>query len=130
MDIQNRTPHSSDNPIGDKDPMQQLQVIRIPREFREKLQQARRDRENGQSGDLIEGITPLVGLSVLAVLYLVTMIAAYTTGLGEAILVSVTPAARALITAIAVAGSAISVFWLVYAFVRSYSYDEYTEYHA
>jgi len=131
MDIQNRTPHSNENPSRDKDPMQQLQIIRIPREFREKLRQARREREAAEDGvDRVDGIAPLVGLSLIAVLYLVGMLMAYTTGLGNAVLVSVTPAARALITAIAVSGTAISVFWLVYAFVRSYAPtdDEYTDY--
>lgn len=126
MDTKNRS--TQDYPSRDKDPMQQLQVIRIPREFREKLRQVRRDRDALNTDDTVDGLAPLVGLSVLAVMYLVTMLTAYTTGLGEAILISVTPAARALITAIAIAGSAISVFWLVYAFVRSYSTDTYNDY--
>jgi hypothetical protein len=129
MDTQNR--NTQDYPSRDKDPMQQLQVIRIPREFREKLQQARREREAANSDDTTEGLAPLVGLSVIAVLYLVGLLAAYTTGLGAAVLTSVTPAARSLITVLAVAGTAISVFWLAYAFARTYGQPEnYRDYNA
>lgn len=122
----NKKPTYSDP--KDKDPMKQLQVIRIPREVRAELRQLRREREATRAEHEIDALAPLVGLSLVAVLYLVGMLIAYTTGYAAAVLASVTPAAAALITTLAIAGSAISVFWLVYAFVRSYSHDEHTDY--
>jgi hypothetical protein len=121
IDMETRNSPTQNYPEREKDPNEQLQIIRITPEFREKLAEARREYAAQHPQAETERLGAPSALSVAAVLYLIGLLAAYFTGFGATLLSSMEPAARSVTLVTALVAAAICVCWLIYALAHSAS---------
>ena len=114
-------------PAESKPAMDQLQVIHIPREFRKKLAEIRRERDRRDAQAEADASVTIV-TSVVAFLYLVGVLLAYVTGLGNTLVLSLPLTLRPTVMILVGAGVVISAIWVIYSLMRvSEGADEYRE---
>lgn len=110
-----------------KPAMDQLQVIHVPRELRTKLAEIRRERER-RTAQAEADASVTIATSVVAFLYLLGVLLAYVTGLGNTLLISLPPTLRPTMMILIGAGVIVSAIWMIYALVQvSEGAEEYRE---
>jgi len=127
MNRQDNIPVPSDNPVeplSESSPRSalgndQLQVIRIPPEFRAKLAKIRRERDRHESQTTATA-SVIIAFAVLALLFLAGTLLTYVTGLGDTMLRTLPLTARPTALIVVGVGVVLSILWVIYTLVQVY----------